>query len=207
MQGLSVARNEAYTHGSHRRDNTVRRRCGMFLFHFCLPKDTKRKRSSWTPATAGTDQVMKGSSVNSKKETETAKCTTTVLVRRAPTLAQNRLRSEYDGHQQQCHMSVELLSTLFHFAFRPVDHVRGFTRETLVPIFANIESQEMCRDRAEEIGPEHPRASSTNQSECFISCVRDRLGAASQETDLKAFLASYLHQTPKRIDDSLNFLF
>ena len=79
-------------------------------------------------------------------------------------------------------MSVELISTLFLFAFRPVDHVRGFTRETLVALFANIESQEMRRHRVEEIGPEHPRASLADYVECVISCMRDRLGAAGQES-------------------------
>jgi hypothetical protein len=58
-----------------------------------------------------------------------------------------------------------------------MDDVRGFTRETFIEITTNIESQELRRIRNNEIGyPEHPRAETTDDVECFFSLTRRHLG-------------------------------
>ncbi|XP_068719362.1 uncharacterized protein [Montipora capricornis] len=60
---------------------------------------------------------------------------------------------------------------------RPVEYIRGFTREVVIEITANIESQEMRRCQNSEIGyPEHPRAGSTEDLECFFGVAHSRLG-------------------------------
>ena len=57
---------------------------------------------------------------------------------------------------------------------RPLDTVRGMSRETLVEVTANIESQEYRRRLNTDVGySEHPRASTTDDVEQFFSlCVR-----------------------------------
>ena len=58
-----------------------------------------------------------------------------------------------------------------------MDDIRGFTRETFIEITTNIESQELRRIRNNEIGyPEHPRAATTDDVECFFSLTRRHLG-------------------------------
>lgn len=61
-------------------------------------------------------------------------------------------------------------------AFRPVKGVRGFSRETLIAVITNIESQEFRRREASSRGKEHPRASSGDDVECFFSILHEQLG-------------------------------
>ena len=55
---------------------------------------------------------------------------------------------------------------------RSISGVRGFSRETLVALVANIESREWRKKFNSERGvlPEHPRASTTDDVECFLVC-------------------------------------
>ena len=67
----------------------------------------------------------------------------------------------------------------FHLhLYRPLNKVCGFTRETLIGIIANVESQELVRQKRAQlqIPPEHPRSSSTDDVECFFSVMRDLVG-------------------------------
>lgn len=59
-----------------------------------------------------------------------------------------------------------------------MSNVRGFSRETLNAIIANIESREWRRGfcEKENLPPEHPRASTTDDVECFFSVLRDCVG-------------------------------
>ena len=60
---------------------------------------------------------------------------------------------------------------------RPVDCIRGFSRETLVEMTTNIESQEHRRRQNGEIGyAEHPRAGGTDDLETFFSIAHRYLG-------------------------------
>ena len=56
--------------------------------------------------------------------------------------------------------------------------MRGFSRETIVALAANIESREWRRRYLAEhnLPPEHPRASTTDDVECFFSVLRDSVG-------------------------------
>ncbi len=62
--------------------------------------------------------------------------------------------------------------------YREVNNIRGFTRETLSALLVNIESREWRRQFNAEntIPPEHPRASTTDDVECFFSVLRDMVG-------------------------------
>ncbi len=69
------------------------------------------------------------------------------------------------------------ISTVHVFP-RPLDKVRGFTRETLIGVTADIETR-MWRhtfNKENGIPPEHPRASTTDDVECFFSVLRDCVG-------------------------------
>lgn len=70
------------------------------------------------------------------------------------------------------------MTTQFTPIFRPVSGVRGFTRETLSALIANIESREFRREFAAQNGipAEHPRSSTTDDVECFFSVLRDMVG-------------------------------
>lgn len=74
---------------------------------------------------------------------------------------------------------VSLCITSILFAYcRRIDNVLGFSRETLAALIANIEGREWCRIENIRSGwkPEHPRASSFNDVECFFSMMRDSIG-------------------------------
>jgi len=62
--------------------------------------------------------------------------------------------------------------------FRSIAGVRGFSRETLIALIANIESREWRCDYIIKQGlpPEHPRASTTDNVECFLACYKTALG-------------------------------
>ena len=56
--------------------------------------------------------------------------------------------------------------------------MRGFTRETIIAVTTNIESREFQRRQIIASGGdiEHPRASTTDDVECYFSLLRDNLG-------------------------------
>ena len=69
-------------------------------------------------------------------------------------------------------------SSIIFFLFRRINNIRGFSRETLVALVANLESREWRRkfNIAHGLAPEHPRASTTDDVECFFSLLRDSVG-------------------------------
>ena len=68
--------------------------------------------------------------------------------------------------------------TNFSLFYREVIGIRGFTRETLSALIVDIESREWRRkfNHDNNIPPEHPRASTTDDVECFFSVLRDMVG-------------------------------
>ena len=60
--------------------------------------------------------------------------------------------------------------------FSRMDDIRGFTRELFVEVTTNIESQELRRAQNRFLGPEHPRAATSDDVECFISILHYKLG-------------------------------
>lgn len=75
---------------------------------------------------------------------------------------------------------------------RPIKGIRGLTREVVVALVANIESQE--HRRLYSPAPEHPHASSIDDLEGFFSIVHEMLGPSF---DLNTFFDQY----PKILDD------
>ena len=61
---------------------------------------------------------------------------------------------------------------------RSISNIKGFSRETLIALIANIESREWRRQFCLKSGipVEHPRASSSDDVECFFSVLRDNVG-------------------------------
>ena len=56
--------------------------------------------------------------------------------------------------------------------------MRGFTRETLIAMSANLETRQSRRTYLTSHGlpAEHPRSSTTDDVECFFSVLRDTVG-------------------------------
>ena len=64
------------------------------------------------------------------------------------------------------------------FLHRNINNVQGFSRETLVALTTNIKSREWRHRFCSSNGlpSEHPRASPTDDVECFFSVLRDSKG-------------------------------
>lgn len=95
------------------------------------------------------------------------------------------------------------------FCFRPVKGVRGFSRETVIALMANIESQEFQRRQTAQTHgtPEHPRASSSDDVECFFSILHNHLG---QHYDVKTIQQRWrpiCNEFLKRINPDLTFFY
>ena len=61
--------------------------------------------------------------------------------------------------------------------YRPTNNICGFSRETLVEMTTNIESQEFRRRENDELGyAEHPRACGTDDLETLFSIAHRKLG-------------------------------
>jgi len=95
------------------------------------------------------------------------------------------------------------------FFYRPIKGIQGFTREVVVALIANIETQEHRRQDGvrRALPPEHPRASSTDDVEGFFSILHGMLG---QSFDLKTFFDQYpkiVNEFYKRIDPSTPFYY
>ena len=58
---------------------------------------------------------------------------------------------------------------------KSINNVCGFTKEVLIALIANIETREWRRNPHQD--PEHPRASNTDDVECFFPIIRDHIGA------------------------------
>lgn len=93
--------------------------------------------------------------------------------------------------------------------YRPVNCICGFTRETLNAMVANIEGREFRRVFLSSLNlpPEHPRACSTDDVECFFSVMRDTLG---NDFTLKRVFYAWKRmclEFAKRVDAKLPFYY
>ena len=62
--------------------------------------------------------------------------------------------------------------------YRPIQGLQGFSRETVIEVTTNIESQEFRRRQNNEIGhAENPRASETDDLECLYGMCHSWLGS------------------------------
>ena len=64
-----------------------------------------------------------------------------------------------------------------HYHYRSPTDILGFSRETVVALITNIKGREWHRRGVANQGlkPEHPRANTTDDVECFFSIMRDNL--------------------------------
>ena len=62
-----------------------------------------------------------------------------------------------------------IVMVILPIACRSINNVRGFTRETLIALTTTIESREWirCRNASKKLPPVYPRASTTDDMECF----------------------------------------
>ena len=89
----------------------------------------------------------------------------------------------------------------------PVIGVRGFTREVLVALLANIESEEQvrCEQENNQESHEHPRASQTDDVECLFSIFRDVVGKAFDVREVQLQWRKICSEFAKRLDPNLPF--
>ena len=90
-----------------------------------------------------------------------------------------------------------------------MNDVLGFSRETLIAVTTNIEGREhLRRQRVNSSSPlENPRASSTDDVECFFSMMRDTIGQNFTTKEVKFGMRKILSQFSKRIDPDLPFYY
>ena len=64
------------------------------------------------------------------------------------------------------------------YAYRDISGIKGFTREVLIALCADIESREWRYkvNSAQGIPPPHARSCTTDDVECFFSVLRDSVG-------------------------------
>ena len=92
--------------------------------------------------------------------------------------------------------------------FRSVSGVCGFTRETLIALTTNIEGREFQRTLNAKTGYlEHPRASTTDDVECFFSLLRDNLGKDFTLKHVQFEWRKCCLEFMKRMDPSLPFYY
>ena len=93
--------------------------------------------------------------------------------------------------------------------YRRIDGVVGFSRETLVAVVANIETREWRRvdNITNKRQPEHPRASSTDDVECFFSVMRDSIGHNFTTKQVKFGFRKACAEFTKRLDPDLPFYY
>ena len=102
-----------------------------------------------------------------------------------------------------------MILTIIISLSRPVNCIRGFSRETLNAMVANIEGREFrrCYLASRNLPPEHPRACTTDDVECFFSVMRDTVGRDfSLKTVQHAWKRCCLEFT-KRVDPELPFYY
>lgn len=71
----------------------------------------------------------------------------------------------------------------------------------------NIESQEFRRRQVPDDGIEHPRASSSDDVECFFSILHEHLGNDFTVKTVKERWVVTCHELRKRLDPSLPFFY
>ena len=93
--------------------------------------------------------------------------------------------------------------------FRPINNILGFSKETLVAVVTNIEGREWrrCENVNDNRQPEHPRASSTDDVECFFSILRDTIGRNFTVKEVKYGFRKACLEFTKRLDPDLPFYY
>ena len=87
--------------------------------------------------------------------------------------------------------------------------MRGFTREVLIAVISHIETYELRRIELlnYSLPPEHPRASTTDDVECFFSVVRDSVGKNFTLKQVKFSWRKICNEHQKRNDSDLPYFY
>ena len=109
-------------------------------------------------------------------------------------------------NRYKCTLSIQFFIALF---CRPINNILGFSKETLVALITNIEGREWHRRRVinEKRKPEHPRASSTDDVECFFSVMRDSIGRSFTTKQVGFNIRKAYGEFTKRLDPDLPFYY
>ena len=101
------------------------------------------------------------------------------------------------------------MSVVLFVTCRSLKNVLGFSKETLSALITNIEGREWhrreCGNTKRPI--EHPRASSTDDVECFFSMVRDAIGRNFTTKEVKFEICKVFTEFAKRVDPDLPFYY
>ena len=92
------------------------------------------------------------------------------------------------------------------FFYRDVCGICGFSREAVT---TDIESRELKRvvNMEEGLPAEHPRASTTDDLECFFSMLRDFVGQHFTVKQVQYEFRKFCIEFSKRLDPKLPFLY
>ena len=92
---------------------------------------------------------------------------------------------------------------------RSLKGIRGFTREIIVALIANIKSQEKRRADCDSKGlpPEHPHASATDDVEGFIANLHQLIGVKFNHKTVRNNYRKITQQFRKRVDPDLKFYY
>ena len=95
------------------------------------------------------------------------------------------------------------------FFYRDVCGICGFSRETLIAVTTDIESRELKRvvNMEEGLPAEHPRASTTDDLECFFSMLRDFVGQHFTVKQVQYEFRKFCIEFSKRLDPELPFYY
>ena len=85
-------------------------------------------------------------------------------------------REVYDISLLQVNRKYILLAICLCSLMLPIKNVLGFSKETLAAVITNVEGREWCRRMRCTGSPEHPRASTSDDVECFFSMLCDTIG-------------------------------
>ena len=98
---------------------------------------------------------------------------------------------------------------IYYYICSDISKVCGFSRESLVALTTDIESRELRRLTNMEVGlpPEHPRASTTDDVECFFSMLRDHIGKHFTVKQVQLEFRKMSMEFMKRMDPDLQFFY
>lgn len=120
---------------------------------------------------------------------------------------------------ERCHFNYQFLNMIledlmpwykesYDFSLLEVNRsqkdVLGFSRETLIAVITNIEGRERTNNKQTL---EHPRASSTDDVECFFSMMHDVIGQNFTTKEVKFGMRKIISQFVKRVDPDLPFYY
>ncbi|KAK3739892.1 hypothetical protein QZH41_007731 [Actinostola sp. cb2023] len=87
------------------------------------------------------------------------------------------MKGKWNGDEDLCDGKAQQLREEYDKRIEPWEYVCGFSRETLIEVTTNIESQEARRRINHDVGyPEHPRAGGTDDLENFFAILHRLLG-------------------------------